>query len=69
VTYEGEGDALTVTSLGTYDSYPNDLGLPDGAAAVLWDMTADGNKGAFVPQTVPTLDAPINTINRFAYPP
>ena len=69
VTYEGEGDALTVTSLGTYDSYPNDLGLPDGAAAVLWDMTADGNKGAFVPQTVTTLDATINTINRFAYPP
>jgi len=69
VTYEGEGDALTVTSLGTYDSYPNDLDLPDGAAAVLWDMTADGNKGAFVPQTVTTLDAPINTINRFAYPP
>lgn len=69
VTYEGEGDALTVTSLGTYDSYPNDLDLPDGAAAVLWDMTADGNKGAFVPQTVTTLDASINTINRFAYPP
>ena len=69
VTCEGEGDALTVTSLGTYDSYPNDLDLPDGAAAVLWDMTADGNKGAFVPQTVTTLDAPINTINRFAYPP
>ena len=69
VTCEGEGTALTVTSLGTYDSYPNDLGLPDGAAAVLWDMTADGNKGAFVPQTVTTLDATINTINRFAYPP
>ena len=69
VTYEGEGTALTVTSLGTYDSYPNDLDLPDGAAAVLWDMTAEENKGAFVPQTVTTLDAPINTINRFAYPP
>ena len=69
VTYEGEGDALTVTSLGTYDSYPNDLGLPDGAAAVLWDMTAEENQGAFVPQTVTTLDATINTINRFAYPP
>lgn len=69
VTYEGEGDALTVTSLGTYDSYPNNLDLPDGAAAVLWDMTAEENKGAFVPQTVTTLDASINTINRFAYPP
>jgi hypothetical protein len=69
VTCEGEGDALKVTSLGTYDSYPNDLDLPDGAAAVLWDMTAEENQRAFVPQTVTTLDAPINTINRFAYPP
>ena len=69
VTCEGEGTALTVTSLGTYDSYPNNLDLPDGAAAVLWDMTAGENKGAFVPQTVTTRDAPINTINRFAYPP
>ena len=69
VTCEGEGTALTVTRLGTYDSYPNNLDLPDGAAAVLWDMTAEENKGAFVPQTVTTLDAPINTINRFAYPP
>jgi hypothetical protein len=43
--------------------------LPDGAAAVLWDMTAEENQRAFVPQTVTTLDAPINTINRFAYPP
>ena len=69
VTYEGEGTELTVTSLGTNDSYPNNLDLPDGAAAVLWVMTAEENKGAFVPQTVTTLDAPINTINRFAYPP
>ena len=65
VTCEGEGTELTVKSLGTYDRYPNDLDLPDGAAAVRWDMT----EGAFVPQTVTTLDAPINTINRFAYPP
>lgn len=69
VTCEGVGTELMVTSLGTYDSYPNNLDLPDGAAAVLWDMTAKENKGAFVPQTVTTLDAPINTINRFAYPP
>lgn len=69
VTCGGEGTALTVTSLGTYDSYPNNLDLPDGAAAVLWDMTAEENQGAFVPKTVTTLDAPINTINRFAYPP
>ena len=69
VTCEGVGTELTVTSLGTYDSYPNDLDLPDGAAAVLWDMTAEDNQDAFVPKTVTTLDAPINTINRFTYPP
>lgn len=68
VTCEVVGTKLTVTSLGT-NGYPNNLDLPDGAAAVLWDMTAGENKGAFVPQTVTTLDAPINTINRFAYPP
>ena len=71
VTYEGEGDALTVTSLGTYDSYPNDLGLPDGAAAVRWTDVVENEVTVkkFVPQTVTTLDAPINTINRFTYPP
>ena len=71
VTCEGVGTALTVTSLGTYDSYPNDLDLPDGAAAVRWTDVVENDVPVkkFVPQTVTTLDAPINTINRFAYPP
>jgi len=71
VTCEGEGTALTVTSLGTYDSYPNNLDLPDGAAAVRWTDVVENEVTVkkFVPQTVTTLVAPINTINRFAYPP
>ena len=71
VTCTGEGTDLMVTNLGTYDSYPNDLDLPDGAAAVRWTDVVENEVTVkkFVPQTVTTLDAPINTINRFAYPP
>jgi hypothetical protein len=73
VTTVGEGNTLTVNSLVGCDKYPNDLDLPDGAAAVRWDkdttMLGSNEKGAFLPQTVTTLDAPINTISRFAYPP
>jgi hypothetical protein len=71
VTCEGEGTELTVTSLGKYDRYPNDLDLPDGAAAVRWTDVVENEVTVkkFVPQTVTTLDAPINTINRFTYPP
>lgn len=53
-----------VTSLGEKDLYPNNLDLPDGAAALLWNKTQQ----KFEPQTATTLTAPINTISRFAYP-
>lgn len=71
VTCTGEGTDLMVTNLGTYDSYPNDLDLPDGAAAVRWTDVVENEVTVkkFVPQTVTTPDALINTINRFAYPP
>ena len=71
VTCTGEGTDLMVTNLGTYDSYPNDLDLPDGAAAVRWTDVVENEVTVkkFVPQTVTTLVAPINTINRFTYPP
>lgn len=49
-------------------TYPEDIGLPDGAAVLRWDTTADENKGAFVPQTETTTLANINTISRYAYP-
>ena len=57
-----------VTNLGDCDTYPNDLDLPDGAAALLWDKTADENLGKFVPQIATTPEVAINTISRFAYP-
>ena len=71
VTCKVVGNEFMVTSLGTYDSYPNDLDLPDGAAAVRWTDVVENEVTVkkFVPQTVTTLDAPINTINRFTYPP
>lgn len=51
-----------VTSLGTNDNYPASIGLPDGAAVLRWM----GN--AFVPQTVTTTLAAVNTLIRYAYP-
>lgn len=50
------------------DNYPGRLGLPDGAAVLLWDWAADDNNGAFVPQAEVTIDANINEIDRYAYP-
>jgi len=48
--------------------YPASLGLPDGAAVLLWDPSANQNQGAFVPQTDVSAEAQINAINRYAYP-
>lgn len=50
--------------------YPVANTLPDGAAALRWDSEAviDGVKGAFVPQTITTTEAAINSITRFTYP-
>ena len=50
--------------------YPVANTLPDGAAALRWDSEAmvDGIKGAFVPQTITTTEAAINSITRFTYP-
>ncbi len=53
-----------ITSLGVLDDYPRDLGLPDGAAAVKWNLTSS----RFVPQTTTTSVADINSLQRFAYP-
>ena len=58
----------SVTSLGTCDSYPNDLDLPDGAAVLLWKKKTETSNYEFVPQTETTTMAGINTISRYAYP-
>ena len=46
-----------------YYHYPAKYDLPDGAAALRWDTDH------FVPQTVTTTLADINSISRFCYPP
>ena len=46
------------------NSYPSDIYLPDGAAAVKWN----GTTKKFEPQPVTTTEANINSLNRFIYP-
>lgn len=48
-------------------NYPQNINLPDGAAAVRWADTADGKK--FVPQLQTTTLDDINSVSRFVYPP
>ena len=54
-------------SLGGCDNYPRNLGLPDGAAVLLW---AQNNNGGyeFIPQTETTTVANICSMDRYAYP-
>lgn len=49
-------------------NYPGSIGLPDGAAALRWEIPANKTKEEFVPQTVTTTEASINSVTRFAYP-
>ncbi len=44
--------------------YPTHIGLPDGAAALIWDDT----KKEFVPQTSTTMNPSINDMYGFVYP-
>ncbi|MBP5213219.1 MAG: hypothetical protein J6032_01215 [Bacteroidales bacterium] len=48
--------------------FPGSIGLPDGAAALRWEIPAGGSEYAFVPQTVTTAEAAINSLTRFTYP-
>ena len=53
-----------------YCYYPAKYDLPDGAAALRWDKIPNTTSDyGFVPQTVTTTMADINSINRFCYPP
>lgn len=54
-------------SLSGCDNYPRNLGLPDGAAVLLW---AQNNNGGyeFIPQTETTTVANICSMDRYAYP-
>ena len=53
-----------VTLIGAYHNYPGSYGLPDGAAALKWNVS----DSKFEPQTITTSIANINTLSRFAYP-
>lgn len=54
-------------TLGNCENYPGNLGLPDGAAVLLWEQKEDGTYG-FVPQTETSPMANICSINRYVYP-
>ena len=57
-----------ITINGKY--YPAKYDLPDGAAALCWGKIPNTTSDyGFVPQTVTTTLADINSINRFCYPP
>ena len=54
-------------SLGGCDNYPRNLGVPDGAAVLLWSQNNSG-KFEFIPQTETTTMANICSMDRYAYP-
>ena len=72
VTYEGSGNDLVITSLDctsttpstTREGYPGDIGLPDGAAAMIWD----DNLGFVNITTSSVPGAPLSDHSRFVYP-
>lgn len=49
-------------------NYPGNIDLPDGAAALRWEIPTGSADYAFVPQTVTTTEAAINSLTRYAYP-
>ena len=49
-------------------TYPASIGLPDGAAALRWEIPFDGEQYQFVPQAGTTTEAYINSLTRFTYP-
>ncbi len=65
--YLSPGDASTLVGL----TYPQDINLPDGAAALRWtDVEENGVLvKKFVPQLHTTTLDNINSVSRFVYPP
>ena len=71
-TNNGEtGNNWRLKDIKTNDKYyPAKYDLPDGAAALCWGKIPNTTSDyGFVPQTVTTTLADINSINRFCYPP
>lgn len=48
--------------------YPSSVGLPDGAAALLWMYDTEKSVYRFMPQVKTTTTANMNTITRYCYP-
>lgn len=57
----------TPTDIATYDKYPSNKHLPDGAAVLQWGKKADNTYG-FIPQIQTTNTANVSSINRYTYP-
>ena len=51
----------------TYDKYPSNKNLPDGAAVLQWAKKSDDTFG-FVPQIQTTNTANVSSMNRYTYP-
>lgn len=49
-------------------TYPACIGLPDGAAALRWEIPSGKSEYQFVPQAGTTTEAYINDLTRFTYP-
>lgn len=68
VYHTGSDDNLVITRLDgtkTREGYPGDIGLPDGAAAMIWD----NNNSKFVNITTSSVaGAPLSDHTRFVYP-
>jgi hypothetical protein len=57
----------TPTDIATYDKYPSNKHLPDGAAVLQWGKRADNTYG-FIPQVQTTNTANVSSMNRYTYP-
>jgi hypothetical protein len=72
---KNQANAVAATIDVTQTSYPRDINLPDGAAALRWvevEETVEGVKTKvqkFVPQMQTTTLDNINSVSRFVYPP
>lgn len=49
-------------------TYPRNLGLPDGAAVLLWSKKENSNEYAFIPQMETSPFANICSVSRYVYP-
>ena len=64
LTFDATNQKITSFGSAAIDNYPRNLGLPDGAAVVQWNTTAE----RFDVQMHTTALADINSMSRFAYP-